>query len=118
MANGQGQARESVMLVAINIADIEHPKHHGKSYRQVNEEKRHAIPIGSLVELSTGARLFVVYHARDCDQAPLYSLADDMEPRFSSESPYATAHWSNGYGEEDLKVIRSPKPLTPGPYSG
>lgn len=43
-----------------------------KTGKEVNAEKIHKIPIGALVEIKTGVRLFVVYHGRDCDQTPLY----------------------------------------------
>ncbi len=55
----------------IFIADLVN-KQTGKTYSEENAEKVHNIPIGSLVEDSdTGIRLFVVYHARDCDQTTL-----------------------------------------------
>lgn len=57
----------------------------GKTWRQENLEKHHAIPLGTLVEVEPwdeqseheygGARLFVASHDRDCDGTPLYSLA-------------------------------------------
>jgi len=84
----------------INIADLKDPSDpQGRSYREINAEKKHGIPIGSLVELESGARAFVVGHTRDCDQAPLYSLAIDPEDcKFSTNC---------GYGEESLKPTNS-----------
>ena len=68
----------------IMIHDIKGPL--GQTYRAANLEKKHAIPLGSLVEVRlsgeasggaswvTHARLWVVSHDRDCDGTPLYSL--------------------------------------------
>lgn len=60
----------------------------GKTVRQNNMEKKHNIPLGSLVEIICkdseddepgehrhGLRLFVTGHTRDCDGTPLYALA-------------------------------------------
>ena len=63
------------MNCMINIADTKDPDdQHGRTYREVNAEKKHRIKIGELVELESGERLFVKQHTRDCDQTPLYSL--------------------------------------------
>jgi hypothetical protein len=82
----------------INIADLKDPDDpQGRSYREVNREKPHRIPIGALVELKSGARAFVVKHTRDCDQTPLYSLAIDPDDcQFSMD---------HGYDEKSLKQI-------------
>jgi len=77
--------------------DIQRPR----TYRDVNLEKKHSIPIGALVELETGARLFVLRHVRDCDGTPLYTL--DTCKRFLS----ALAH--RGYPEESLTEIKQNK---------
>lgn len=82
----------------INVADLIDPDDPaGRSYRQVNAGKMHKIPLGSLVELENGARLFVVQLNRDCDQTPLYSLAVDLEAD--------KWNWNNGYAEENLTVV-------------
>lgn len=59
----------------------------GKTVHQNNMEKEHAVPIGTLVEITyeneyeeedervKGLRLFVVDHQRDCDGTPLYGLS-------------------------------------------
>ena len=59
----------------------------GKTYKQGNLEKKHNIPIDSLVELewkqwhgegacwNMRARLWVTLHTRDRDGTPLYSLS-------------------------------------------
>jgi len=83
----------------INIADLVDPNDpDGRTYRQVNAARSHAIPLGTLVELESGARLFVVFLARDCDQTPLYSLA-------SYPDEHDTNRWLGGFDEESLTVI-------------
>jgi hypothetical protein len=67
------------------VADM--VEENGKTIRQNNLEKTHLIPLGALVEVSyedsyeeddektSGIRLFVVNHSRDCDGTPLYDLS-------------------------------------------
>ena len=38
----------------------------------------HKIPIGALVELESGVRLFVIEHTYDCDGEPLYNLTHNI----------------------------------------
>jgi hypothetical protein len=63
----------------VNVADI--VEKNGKTVRENNSERKHIIPIGSLVEIlpdedeEAGLRLYVVGHSRDCDQTPLYNLS-------------------------------------------
>lgn len=84
----------------INLADLKDPKDPlGRSYREVNAEMNHKIPIGTLVELESGVRVFVVLHNRDCDQTPLYSLSIDPDPE------QCTFSMSHGYLEKNLKQI-------------
>lgn len=65
----------SEQIICLNGADMTDPGDpEGRSYRQVNAARTHAIPIGALVELESGERLRVMKHTRDCDQTPLYSL--------------------------------------------
>lgn len=94
----------------INIADLKDPNDgSGRTYRQVNAEKEHQVPVGSLVELETGARLFVVYQGRDCDMTPLYWLTpskDDLEEEDDdSRNQARKMKWSGGYSEGSLKVV-------------
>ena len=98
------------MSYLINIADLRDPNDpQGRSYRQVNAERQHQIPIGALVEVvSTGVRLFVVYHSRDCDQTPLYSLCHDAGDTELERTDFYNRKWANGYPEESLKVIQPP----------
>ena len=86
------------MPIFVNVADLKDPDDpQGRSYREVNAEKIHSIPIGTLVELESGARAFIIKHTRDCDQTPLYSLAiDPNDCQFSM---------SHGHDEESLKQI-------------
>ncbi|MDD5149990.1 MAG: hypothetical protein PHC28_05840 [Flavobacterium sp.] len=70
----------------INVADIVNEET-GLTFREENNNKKHNIPIGSLVEVKyeewygdgacaiIHARLFVVDHDRDYDGTPLYTLA-------------------------------------------
>lgn len=93
-------AERPTKITFINVVDCVDPNDPaGRTYRQVNAATRHAIPIGTLVELDSGARLFVVKHTRDCDQEPLYSLATTPEEDDLS-------CWLHGYGERGLKVVR------------
>lgn len=86
------------MITFVNIADLIDPNDpRGRSYRDVNRDTRHRIPVGALVELESGARAFVVMHTRDCDQTPLYSLAIDPDNcKFSM---------SHGYDDDSLTVV-------------
>lgn len=64
-----------------NVADF--VEKNGKTVRENNKNKQHALPLGSLVEIlpdssrdeDSGLRLYVVGHGRDCDQTPLYNLS-------------------------------------------
>jgi hypothetical protein len=79
-----------------NISDM--IESNGKTIKENNNEKKHNIPIGTLVEVKyldilsaagaikkVHARLYVYSHDRDCDGTPLYSLSK-ASPRF--EEPY------------------------------
>ena len=94
------------MTILINIADLRDPDDpQGRSYRQVNAEKTHSIPIGALVELENGARLFVVHHGRDCDQTPLYWLSADEDDTEQERAGWMNYGWTGGYSEDSLTVI-------------
>jgi len=96
-----------MVMEFINIADLKDPEDkQGRSYRQVNAAKKHNITIGSLVEVESGARLFVVEHTRDCDQAPLYTLSPEQETYNNT----LLSKWVYGYGEEYLTVIKTESP--------
>ena len=81
----------------------------GRTYKEINLEKQHVIPLGTLVEVKwddwfgegccwkVHARLWVIAHRRDCDGTPLYSLSRWSDPAF------ATAHDAyHGFAEEEL----------------
>ncbi len=79
------------MNKAIFIGDI--IEENKKSIKENNLEKKHNIPIGSLVEvkwdewhgngacMKVHARLWIVSHDRDCDGTPLYSISR-WSPKF------------------------------------
>ncbi len=80
----------------------------GKTYKELNLEKIHNIPIGTLVEITSedidhGIRLHGIDHSRDCDGSPLYILgiADNT---YWDGKMYVNAF--GGWGEEDLIVIK------------
>ena len=90
----------------INIADLKDPAcHEGRTYREVNFAKKHAIPIGTLVELDDGVRLWVVHHGRDCDGTPLYDLCADKDDTIKECEGFINRKWVGGYSEDSLKVI-------------
>ena len=90
----------------INVADIVCPDDaQGRTYRQINAAKTHTIPVGTLVETSTGVRLFVVWHGRDCDQEPLYYLSHDKYDREPKRQGMKNPSWTSGYPEEVLKIV-------------
>jgi hypothetical protein len=83
----------------INVADITDPNDpQGRTYRQANAEKTHAIAFGALVECESGARLFVVHLGRDCDQTPLYWLA-------ARKDEPDRAKWIGGFPECALTEV-------------
>lgn len=111
----------------VNVADLSDPKDpQGRTYRQVNAEKTHAIPLGALVEVAgsegfrmNGVRLFVVMQGRDCDQTPMYWLSADPNDLPSPEDDRdfwtkARHKWYGGFDDEALKVIAMPKDSTDG----
>lgn len=99
--------------VIVNIADLQDPNDpQGRSYRQVNAEKKHAIPIGALVEVEdTGERLYVMAHQRDCDKTPLYGLSM-REYLDETNELIRAARCFGGHSEESLTVVRFPDQLS------
>lgn len=83
-----------------NVADLKDQNDpQGRTYREVNAEKQHAIPLGALVELETGERLRVMMKTRDCDQTPLYSLG------LTGDDEIDRLKWRHGYCDESLTVL-------------
>lgn len=102
-------------IIAVNLADLRDPNDpQGRSYRQVNAEKVHTIPLGALVELESGERLYVVLLGRDCDQTPLYYLSLKDWAEDPNEMIRASKRFG-GYGNESLTVIRLPERTTAEP---
>jgi len=88
----------------VNVADLPDPEDsQGRTYREVNAEKTHKIPLRSLVELGGGVRLFVAMHTRDCDMTPLYSLTPELDNEYDS---LHKDKWVHGYSQECLTVIK------------
>lgn len=77
----------------------------GKTIKQSNLDIKHAIPIGTLVELPSGVRLFVVFHGRDCDGSPLYWLSSDNLDTTQRVKGFANPKWIGAYSEEFLKMV-------------
>lgn len=88
----------------------------GRTVRENNLDREHAIPLGTLVEIVPeddewaeeeydGVRLYVVKHTRDCDGSPLYSLA----PKRSETNGYMM---HGGWTEKSLRpvVTETPQP--------
>ena len=98
----------------IHVADLVVPGT-DKTYRELNAEKSHKIPIGALVEVSNpdvesdGIRLFVVHHGRDCDQTPLYYLSPNRDDTEQKDSRFRNSSWDGGYSEESLTIINREK---------
>ncbi len=81
----------------INIADLKDPSDpEGRTWREINAAKKHKYAIGDLVELDSGARLFIADLTRDCDQTPLYTLTHDKDDGY-----YQVGSWP----DSDLKLI-------------
>lgn len=83
------------MVMFHDLIDPDDPQ--GRTYKQVNMEKKHNIALDSLVELESGVRLFVTRQGRDCDMTPLYWLSPDKGTNHNQVG---------GYTETSLKVIK------------
>lgn len=91
----------------------------GKTIKENNLEKKHTIPLGTLVEVKyddsdyrledqhSGVRLFITQHTRDCDGTPLYGLSfnriageqldqaeKDLEKTKNDSMEYTLVHWT------------------------
>lgn len=90
----------------INIADLKDQNDsQGRTYREINNSTQHNIPIGTLVELKDGVRLWVVFHGRDCDGTPLYELCHDKNDTKKKQEGFRNINWVGGYSEDSLKVV-------------
>ncbi len=79
----------------------------GRTYREINLDKVHLIPMGELVELPSGVRLFVVYHGRDCDGTPLYYLSSDKDDTTKERPSFKNPGWDGGYSESSLVKVQN-----------
>jgi hypothetical protein len=69
-------------------------------------DKDHEIPMGSLVEMESGVRLFVVSRYWDCDGTPLYALSADRDDTRQESPSFLNRGWIGGHPEWGLKIIR------------
>jgi hypothetical protein len=92
----------------MSIADLKDPNDpEGRTWREINNAKEHNIPVGTLVELESGVRLFVVSRYRDCDGTPLYAMAADPKDTTVEREGFSNRKWINGYPEDSLEVVKS-----------
>jgi hypothetical protein len=97
---------EDIMPEIVMIHDLKDPDDpQGRSYREVNAEKKHKFPVGALVEIRGGARLFIVKQTRDCDQTPLYSLCHDKEDTEQEREGMSNFDWVSGFSEDSLTLV-------------
>ena len=85
----------------------------GKTIKENNLARQHAIPIGALVEVKfdkwhgdgacekVHARLWVVKHTRDCDGTPMYTLSRWKSP----EDAFAFMNFHTGFVDKSLTPI-------------
>lgn len=105
----------------INVADIT-DNTTGKTFRQLNKEKKHKYKVGDLVEIIgwesdcdyDGMRLYIIGCTRDCDETPLYVLGskgmDLYQKGFGLEEKMCYNFNSfSGFSEDNLKLIKSSK---------
>jgi hypothetical protein len=108
------QTESELMSRPVNrISDLKDPNDpNGRSYREVNACKDHKYALGALVEIMHGARLWVVHHARDCDQTPLYCLSWNPSDTTIEREGFYNAGWVTGIPEGALTFIRNVNPIT------
>jgi hypothetical protein len=94
------------MTTVIMLADCKDPDDTlGRTYREVNAAKQHAIAVGTLVELEDGVRMWVVAQGRDCDQTPLYELSPDKDDTTVERQGFRNRSWHGGYPDYALTPI-------------
>lgn len=92
----------------INISDFKDPNdQQGRTYREVNNAKKHKYKVGQLVELDNGVRLFVAMKTRDCDGTPLYCLTPELNDTEQDCPGFANLKWINGICEGDIHPIEN-----------
>ncbi len=92
------------VMILHEMVDTDDPQ--GRTIKEVNLDKTHNVPIGSLVEFEDGCRFWVVHHSRDCDGTPLYCLSWDRNDLTVEKKGFANRRWVNGYSEQSLEVIK------------
>lgn len=97
------QNKHPVVLVLHGMVDPEDPK--GRIIKEVKLEIKHNIPVGTLVEMDDGCRLWVVWHGHDCDGTPLYCLCSDRDDNVMHDPKRYNYKWDSGYPEESLTVV-------------
>jgi hypothetical protein len=95
---------------AIFIHDL--IEENGKTIKENNLELKHNIPVGTLVEVINiekykGVRLYVVFHARDCDGTPLYCLCANRTDIKQENGGFFNYGWINGLDEKSLKILEN-----------
>jgi len=70
-----------------------------RTYRQINQAKKHNYSKGQLVEIESGARLFIVHLTRDCDASPLYYLSADRDDIVEQHKGFSNPGGSGGWPE-------------------
>ena len=88
------------------IADLKDPNDtQGRTYREINNAKKHTLKIGQLVEIDSGARMFIVQLSRDCDGTPLYYLCPDKDNTAQERDGFKNVGWYGGYSNDGIKVV-------------
>lgn len=94
----------------VNIADLKDPDDpQGRSYRQVNNTRKHLFEIGQLIELEDGIRLYVAKQTRDCDGTPLYCLTPKKGDYAVEQYGFANNNWINGIDEGSMCIVTTPE---------
>lgn len=86
----------------------------GRTVRDNNMAIGHNIPVGTLVEVKydkwhgggscskVHARLWVIWHTRDCDGTPLYTLGESRDPAVYD---YTSRGLEGGFAEGSLTLV-------------
>jgi hypothetical protein len=109
---------ESTQKTILFVGDI--VEENGKTIKENNMERKHNIPIDTLVEVrydswfddgaceKVHARLWVVEHGRDCDGTPLYSLCEEKSDAIPELQQYfgkLGIKIRRGFSEESLTIV-------------
>ncbi len=100
------------MNTPINVSDM--VEGNGRTVRENNMAILHNIPVGTLVEVKYDtwhgngacskihARLWVIWHTRDCDGTPLYTLGESSD---TARYDYTSHGLVGGLAERDLTPV-------------